>query len=582
MRFLLLFIVTALFISCGGGDKPVSQNDLSAFEDRFVLAFWKQNPGWATYVGFHQYDSLLIIPNDENRKAKIDFCKAYLDSLGQFDETKLTRSELTDLMMIRGQLQSTIWYTEVFKAYEWNPSKYNVGGIFGVMVNGKYAPLDERLRAVSSKMEKLDTYYEAAKQNIKNPTSQHTDLAIMQNTGALQVFGSSLIDSVHASGLKDDEKQNLLANIEIAKMVIQGYIDFLKNEITPTLDGHSRDFRIGRELFAQKFEHDIVSSYSADEIYEKALIAKAELHSRMFGLTEEMWEEYFEVNIPTDTLVAIRQMIDRLSLVHCHRDSFMSSIEAQIPELTAFVKEHDLLYLDPEKPLVVRKEPAYMAGVAGASISAPGPYDKYGDTYYNVGTLDNYTDEEAESYLREYNQYMLQILNIHEAIPGHYAQLMYANQSPSLIKSIFGNGAMIEGWAVYTERMMLEQGYKNNAPEMWLMYYKWNLRTVCNTILDYSIHVNGMTEEQAMGLLVDQAFQQQAEASNKWRRATLSQVQLCSYFTGFTEIMELREELKTEQGDTFKLKDFHEEFLSFGSAPVKYVRKLMVESELVN
>ena len=217
-----------------------------------------------------------------------------------------------------------------------------------------------------------------------------------------------------------------------------------------------------------------------------------------------------------------------------------------------------------------------MAGVAGASISAPGPYDKYGDTYYNVGTLENYTDEDAESYLREYNKYILQILNIHEAIPGHYAQLVYSNQSPSLIKSIFGNGAMIEGWAVYTERIMLEEGY-NNSPEMWLMYYKWNLRTTCNTILDYSIHVNNMTEDQALDLLVNQAFQQEAEAKGKWRRATLTQVQLCSYFTGFYEIMELRNELKQAQGESFDLKKFHEDFLSYGSAPVKYVRELMLE-----
>lgn len=551
--------------------------DFKAFEDRFITEFWKQNPGWASYVGFHDYDSLLIIPNEESRNAEMAFCKSYLDSLNQFDQSKLSRTELTDLLMIRNQLESTIWYTEVFKGHEWNPSSYNVGGAFGIMINGRYAPLDERLRAMSTKMEQLDAYYEAAKANIKNPTVQHTDLAIMQNEGALAVFGSSLIDSVDASGLSHVEKENLLANIEFAKMAIQDYIDFLSMEVKPTLKANARDFRIGKDLFTQKFQYDIVSTYSAEEVYEKAVETKVELHGKMLALTKDLWSTYFGTKaMPSDTLLAIRSMIDKLSLQHCHRDSFQATIEAQIPELTKFVNDHDLLFLDPEKPLVVRREPAYMAGVAGASISAPGPYDKFGDTYYNVGTLENYTADEAESYLREYNSYILQILNIHEAIPGHYAQLVYANQAPSLVKSIFGNGAMIEGWAVYTERMMLEEGYGNNSPEMWLMYYKWNLRTVCNTILDYSIHVNGMTEEQAMDLLVNQAFQQEAEAKGKWKRATLSQVQLCSYFTGFYEIMQLRNELKEKQGDAFKLKAFHEEFLSFGSAPVKYVRDMML------
>lgn len=553
--------------------------DFKSFEDRFILAFWKQNPGWAAYVGFHDYDSLLLIPNEENRQAEMAFCRAYLDSLKQFDPKKLSTSEQTDLLMIKNQLESTIWYTEVFKDHEWNPSKYNVGGAFGIMINGKYAPLDDRLRAMSAKMVKLEAYYAAAKANIKNPTLQHTDLAISQNKGALAVFGSELVDSVHASGLGHAEKENLFTNIELAKMAIQDYVSFLEKDVKPTLQENARDFRIGKVLFAQKFDHDIVSTYSAEEIYSKALSTKQTLHGKMYELSVQLWDTYQKGKpMPNDTLSAIRQMIDRLSLEHCHRDSFQTSIEAQIPELTQFVNDRDLLYLDPEKPLVVRKEPAYMAGVAGASISAPGPYDQFGDTYYNVGTLDNYTDQEAESYLREYNKYILQILNIHEAIPGHYAQLVYSNQAPSLIKSVFGNGAMVEGWAVYTERMMLEEGYANNAPEMWLMYYKWNLRTVCNTILDYSVHVNGMTEEQALHLLVNEAFQQEAEAKGKWRRATLSQVQLCSYFTGFTEIMDLREELKNKKGSTFNLKAFHEEFLSFGSAPVKYVRELMMNS----
>ena len=226
-----------------------------------------------------------------------------------------------------------------------------------------------------------------------------------------------------------------------------------------------------------------------------------------------------------------------------------------------------------------------MAGVAGASINAPGPYDKNGNTYYNVGSLSGWDKDKAESYLREYNHYILQILNIHEAIPGHYTQLVYANQSPSIIKSILGNNAMIEGWAVYGERMMLENGYDGDrgvnsteaSPEMWLMYYKWNLRSTCNTILDYSVHTKNMSKEDAMKLLVNEAFQQQAEAEGKWNRVSVTQVQLDCYFTGYTEIYDLRESLKKSMGAKFNLKKFHEQFLSYGSAPVKYIKEMMLK-----
>jgi uncharacterized protein (DUF885 family) len=226
---------------------------------------------------------------------------------------------------------------------------------------------------------------------------------------------------------------------------------------------------------------------------------------------------------------------------------------------------------------VVRETPEYQRGFAGASVNAPGPYDAKANTYYNVTPLDNFDDEQAESYLREYNHWLLQILNIHEAVPGHYTQLVHSNKSKSLVKSIFGNGAMVEGWAVYTERMMLEEGYGDFEPELWLMYYKWNLRVIMNSILDYSIHVDGLEEQQALDLMMNEAFQEEAEAKGKWRRATLSQVQLTSYFTGYSEIYALREELKEKLGDDFDLTEFHNQFLSYGSSPVPIIRDMMLE-----
>jgi len=281
--------------------------------------------------------------------------------------------------------------------------------------------------------------------------------------------------------------------------------------------------------------------------------------------------------LPTDTLTLIKRMIDTLSVQHVKAAEFQQAIEKQLPELVAFVNAKQLLYQDPSKPLVVRKEPAYMAGVAGASISSPGPYDKGGNTYYNVGSLEGWPKDKAESYLREYNKYILQILNIHEAIPGHYTQQVYANRSPSLIKSLLGNGAMVEGWAVYTEQMMLDNGYGNNEPEMWLMWYKWHLRAVCNTILDYSVHARNMSQEDAIKMLVNEAFQQQAEAEGKWKRVSVTSVQLTSYYTGYKEIVDLRDAYKAKMGKDYQLKDFNEKFLSYGNAPVKYIRMLMLK-----
>jgi uncharacterized protein (DUF885 family) len=222
--------------------------------------------------------------------------------------------------------------------------------------------------------------------------------------------------------------------------------------------------------------------------------------------------------------------------------------------------------------------PAYQRGYTGAHVETPGPYDPTANTYYDVTPLDGYAPERAESLLREYNDWMLQLLNIHEAVPGHYVQFVHANKTKSLVKSVFGNGAMIEGWAVFGERTMLDAGYGGNTPEMWLTWMKWNLRAVCNTIIDIEIQTGDLNREQLVSFLTREAFQSQAEAEEKWRRATLEQVQLTSYYDGYAEIRALRDEEKARLGKNFSVKDFNNRLLSYGSAPVRYIRELMREA----
>lgn len=575
--FISIFTISLLF-SCNKNTKTTNKaldQKFDKYKEGFVTSLWKINPGWASGVGYHKLDSVLVVPDANETKVQLDFANAQLDSLKQYDVESLSDNNKTDFQMIKNQLEASMFSIEELKSSEWNPSEYNVCGAFAEILNGNYDSLEVRLRTFNIKMNNIPAYYEAAKKNIKNPTIEHTDLAIAQNIGGSTVFEADLNAALEQSKLSAAEKKEMKDKAKVSIKAIKDYAEWLQNLPNKT----PRSFRLGSDLYAKKFNFDIQSSYTADEIYKIAVDHKNDLHDKMFVLADKLWKKYKgNAPKPADKLDLIKQVIDKISLQHTTPEKFQSEIEKQIPELTKYVKDKDLLYIDPSKPLVVRKEPAYMAGVAGASISAPGPYDKNANTYYNVGSMSGWTAENAESYLREYNDYILQILNIHEAIPGHYTQLVYSNQSPSIIKSILGNGAMVEGWAVYAEKMMLESGYKN-SDEMWLMYYKWNLRTTCNTILDNSVHTKDMSKEEAMRLLTREAFQQQAEAEGKWKRVTLSQVQLCSYFTGYTEIYNLREELKKKEGDKFNLKQFHEKFLSFGSAPVKYIKELMLSKE---
>ncbi|WP_367769959.1 DUF885 domain-containing protein [Flavobacterium sp. WC2421] len=575
----ILFPILSLLLVFSCNKKPKTTEGINLnekfehYKKGYVTTLWDVYPDWASSQGYHKLDSVLVASDSVYLKKQLDFAHSQLDSIQNYPLENLSDPNIIDYYIIKNQLQSTIFKIDKLKSYQWDPSEYNVCSAFASILSGKYDSLESRLHNFNLKMNGITAYYEAAKINIKNPTLEHTALAIAQNLGGISIFEKDLNTALSKSKLGDSEKKEIKDKAKVAVNAIVTYTDWLKD-----LDNKTpRSFRLGADLYKEKFELDIQSSYKADTIFKKAVDHKKELHQKMYALADKLWVKYMkETPKPTDSLFLIKTVIDKISLQHTTPAKFQSAIEKQIPELMAFVKEKDLLYIDPSKPLLVRKEPAYMAGVAGASISAPGPYDKNANTYYNVGSMSGWSADKSESYLREYNDYVLQILNIHEAIPGHYTQLVYSNQSPSLIKSILGNGAMIEGWAVYAELMMLENGYKN-SDEMWLMYYKWNLRTTCNLILDYSVHTKNMSKEEAMHLLVVDAFQQQAEAEGKWNRVSLSQVQLCSYFTGYTEIYEFREMLKKEQGAHFNLKNFHEKFLSYGSAPVKFIKELMLK-----
>ncbi len=554
----------------------MSNTDFEKFTNDFISDLWKTYPSWATSVGFHNYDSALAIPDENSRKHELDFAAMVDTALKGFTFDSLSAKNKTDYRMIANFTAGIRFNINQFKQYEWDPSTYNLGDDIFNVLNYKQHTLEQKLGDLSKKLAKAPAYFAAARKNINKPTKEHTQLAIDQNNGTMGFF-PTLADSLKASKLSDAEKNTFTANANAAEKSIKDYVSWLKDTILPNMnESNSRSFRIGKELYAAKFAIDIDSRYPAEEMYKKALDRKNVLHKEMYGLTQQLWSKYLPTaKMPADSLTAIRMMIDTLSSHHCAKDEFMATIEKILPKIVTFINTHHIIDLDSTKPLKVRKTPDYMAGVAGASINSPGPYDKDAATYYNVTPLTAYTPEQAASYLREYNDYMLQILCIHEALPGHYTQLIYANRSPSLIKSIFGNGSMIEGWACYVERMMVEEGYEK-SPEMQLFYDKWNLREACNFILDHNIQCENWSKDQVMDLIVREAFQEKAEAEEKYKRATLSQVQLASYFNGVTEIYELREDMKKKQGDKFDLKKFHEEFLSYGSAPVKEIRALML------
>jgi uncharacterized protein (DUF885 family) len=543
--------------------------------NRFLAALWRQDPDAAIAAGKFLGAASLPVPDQAGREASRAFNKKWLQRFAKIDASRLPPNQRTDLAVLINYLNGANWYQDKFRQYEWDPSQYNVANSLDVILNTDYAPRRQRLQAITRRLEKVPAYYAAARASIHNPTHEHTQLAITQNRGGMQV----LEDIAKAAGeekLSMGEMRRLAHRLGAARAAMQDYVDWLSALDQQRDPVSARSFRIGKELYEGKFAADIQADVSAEQMYQRALQAKEEAHANMEKLADQLWPKYLaDTPKPEGRSAKIAMMIAKLSENHVRPDQVFDTIRAQIPVLQDWIRDHNLVDLDRNKPLVVRETPPYERGVTVASIEAPGPFRPQDKTYYNVSPLDAMSTEKAESTLREYNHWVMQILSIHEGVPGHYLQLQHANKTPSVVKALFGNGATVEGWAVYGERMMLESGYGDNEPEMWLMYYKWNLRTVCNTILDYGVHVLGMSEVDAKRFLIDEAFQTQAEADGKWQRVQYTSVQLTSYFSGYSELMALREQRRRLLGDKFDLKQFHEDFLAYGSAPIKMIGQLM-------
>ncbi len=583
MKKILRFCICVSIIFAIGCSTKNPPNDESAdkafaaFKEVFLDNYWKQYPASSIFIGYGKYYDKLVIPDSSSIADNISFSRKWIDSLHTQDYDHLDDNDKISFNIIKHQLETDIWYASVFKDDEWDASAYNLSGECYYIINQPYARLDERLKILSKHLQNADDYYQAAFKMLHQPTREHVELAILQNEAGISIFEESLTDSIKASHLSEDEKKVLTQNVSKTIQAIKNFVGSLK-KILADKNYTFRSFRIGKELFAEKFKYDLATTFTPQEIYSKAVADKKMYYSKMFVIADSLWGKYFgKQPKPADTLAIIQSVIDKIALQHAAPKHFFDTLTSHVYRLKKFIIQKQLFDFDTAYPIKVRLMPEFMRGVTVASAEFTPPYQKEGETYYNIDDLTMYTKERAESTLREYNNYASQLLSIHEAVPGHCLQGIYNNKnSPDVLRSVFTNGAMIEGWAVYTEGMVLENGWGNHSLEMELAHGKLKLRELANVILDYDIHCLNKPKESIMNLLVKECFQTNAQADEKYHRATVSQVQLCSYYTGYIAIASLRDEYKQKMGDQYSLKDFHETFLSFGSSPVKYIRERML------
>lgn len=560
----------------------------AAFADlsKRALDTWMQlSPISATQIGDHRYDSEI---DDLSAAGQQKMLTAYKGLLGELDKVevgKLSRENQVDAAILRNQLQSEIWNAEVLQASKWDPQIYNGtagSALYGLMAR-EFAPLPDRLKSATARMEKLPQIFAQARENLDpaRVPKIHAETVSKQNKGILSIVDTFI--TPHIGELPAEDGKRLQAAIDGLKKAVDEQQTWLDKTLVPNAKG---DFRIGAELYDQKLKFALNSSLSRAEIGERARAELKRVRQDMYGIAQKVLNgkpgaPALPAN-PSDEQqqAAIEAALELAYADKPARDKVVDDAKAALAQSTEFVRKHDLMTL-PDAPVDIILMPEFQRGVAVAYCDSPGPLDKNLKTFYAVSPIpDDWTDKQVDSFLREYNSRMIHLLSIHEGTPGHYLEGWHSGKFPSTLRAVLRSGLFAEGWAVYTERMMQEQGYLDNDPLFHLVQLKFYLRTISNAILDQGVHVDNWTREQAMQLMTHDAFQQESEASGKWVRAQLTSAQLPTYFVGAQEHFDTRKAMQEKQGDKFNLKAYHDQMLSYGAPPVRFARQLMLDQPI--
>lgn len=573
--------------SNAGSAQVQSQADqqFAALSEKTLQQWMALSPVAATQIGEHRYDNRIDDVSAAGIKAGAEQTQALLDALNAIDASALSRENQVDAAILRNQLEGDLFRVNTLADWQWDPQFYSGlagSAIYGLMAR-EFAPLPDRLRSASERMEQIPQILAAARANLDpaRVPKIHAETVARQNRGLLSLVATFI--TPHLDQLSGEHRQRLEAAIAQLDAAVNEHQQWLDNELVPKAAG---DFRIGADLYDAKLRFALNSELSRAQIGQRAQAELDRVRAQMYGIAQGVLAGRDGAPATPDTPTAQQQQAAieaALELAYAQkpaRDAVVPDAKAALDVATAFVAEHDLMTL-PDAPVEIILMPEFQRGVAVAYCDSPGPLDKHLKTFYAVSPIpEEWNAGQVDSFLREYNSRMIHLLSIHEGTPGHYLEGWHSAKHPSTLRAVLRSGLFAEGWAVYTERMMQQAGYMDSDPLFQLVQLKFYLRTIANAILDQGVHVEGWDRERAMQLMVRDSFQQESEAAGKWTRAQLTSAQLPTYFVGAQEHFDTRAAAEAAWGKDFNLKTYHDRMLSFGAPPVRYARQLLLDQPI--
>ncbi|MEO1037199.1 MAG: DUF885 domain-containing protein [Pseudomonadota bacterium] len=556
------------------------QDAFTAISADFLDGLARHYPVLGTEIGDHRFDASLDDVSASGRAARREWLGELRERLAELDLAALPRAQRIDAELLAHELEYSLWQLDEFADWAWNPLHYTAlsgSAIYSLMAR-EFAPLPERLTAATARLAALPAFFEATRASLQpaRVPKVHAETALAQHRGLMSLVDALIVPQLAV--LDTAARDELEAAIAAAREAAAAHETWLADTLVPQAAG---EFRIGLAAYNRKLRFALNADFNAASVRRLAEQEYQRVRAEMYAVSREVYaERYPQTRFPDEPSDSYKQAIIRAALEVAYadkpaRDGVVDAARAALRATTAFVREKDLVRV-PDDPLEIILMPEFRRGISLAYCDSPGPLDKGLATYYAVSPIpDDWTDAQTTGFLREYNHRSVHNLTIHEAMPGHYLQLAHSNQYPSTLRAVLQSGPFIEGWAVYMEHVMIDAGYYDGDPLMRLIQLKWYLRAVINAILDQAVHVDAMSRDEALQLMIEGGFQEEREAAGKWVRAQLTSAQLSTYFVGFQQHAELRRDIEALDGPQFSLRGYHDEVLSYGSPPVRYVREML-------
>jgi hypothetical protein len=539
----------------------------------------RADPLFADSIGIHAYDDTLADYSPAGYARRIAWLRGWRARIATASEDGLTPDDDADAHALLDAIDLELFEDATVAPAHMDPTAYagEIGSAVYALTGRAFAPLPERFAHIVRRVALVPGVVAAAEAMLTRPTRVATLQAIDENDGNLDLY-RGLTELARDPTISAAQRATLAKRLPAALAALRGFSRYLKATLLPRSNGNPR---VGAAVFDREL---LLADGTVTPRAQLVADARAEFarnRAAMLRLALPFDRRFFpgraaDERAPNAEDVVVRRVLDRLADDHPGRDAIFATAKGDVDAAEAFLTAHPVVVLPQPPTLHVVPTPAFMAGFSGASLDPAGPFAPLSGSFYYIDRIPpSWSAARVRSYLRDYNTYEMKMLSIHEAVPGHYVQFRYNANVPSLVRRVFANGSFVEGWAVYTEGMMLDAGYGGGDPRLRLFQLKWRLREEANTIIDAAFHTGTLTEAQCNDFLERQAYQESSEAQTKWHRLQLSHDQLTSYFVGYHAIRAAEAAERARQGSAFSLAAFNAALLRMGSVEPRYIATLL-------